>query len=171
MQVHKNHPAAALHPQPLGPDHPSTQTAMDKAPDEAPQVPPSPPAEVPHVAAQENPADNIEDKWDMKVTVELDASGIRHKNAFFALLRDWFGSRDYTCILLTKRKNNEILQFCLDVINGAEVWSLFLAGNKQAYMWSSKYDGILVNKCDGIVVDTRGADDCVIDLEHAVLVL
>ncbi len=133
---------------------------MDEAPDEAPQVPPSPPAEVP---------DNIE--WDIEVTVELDATGIRHQNAFYALLRDWFGSRDYTCILLTKKKHDEILRFCLDIINGAEVWSLFLAGNKQAYKWSSKYDGILVEKCDGIVVDKRTAADPVIDLDHAVLVL
>ena len=133
---------------------------MNKAPDESPEVLPSPPAE-----------DPVDIEWDVEVTVELDDAGIRHLNAFYALMREWFGSRDYTCILLTRKKHDEILRFCLDVINGAEVRSLFLSGNKQAYKWAAKYDGILVKKRDGVLVDQRAAKDPVIDLDHAVLVL
>ena len=128
-----------------------------------PKCPP-PPAEVPHAAPQEIPLDNVEDEWDIEVTDELDASGVRHKNAFYALLRGWLRSRDYKkCILLTKRKHDEILRFCLDIICGVDIRSLFLAGNKQAYKWTSKYNAI--------VVDKRGGDDNVIEIEHAVLVL
>jgi hypothetical protein len=62
----------------------------------------------------------------------LDDAGIHYKNAFFALLKEWFQGRDYTCTLLTKRKYDKILQFCLNLINGADPGTLFIAGNKQA---------------------------------------
>jgi hypothetical protein len=48
--------------------------------------------------------------------------------------------------LLTKWKYNEILQFCLDLIAGADPQSLFIAGNKQAYKWAAKYDAIVVGE-------------------------
>ena len=128
------------------------------------QPPLVPPAKAPQVPPpQENPPDDIEDEWAIEVTEELDASGVRHKDAFYALLRAWFGSRDYTCILLTKRKHDEILRFCLDVISGVNIRSAFLAGNKQAYKWASKYDAI--------VVDKGGGDDQVIEIKNAVLVM
>ena len=44
---------------------------------------------------------------------------------------------------MTKQKHDEILQFCIDLICGADARSLFLAGNKQAYKWAAKYDAIL----------------------------
>jgi hypothetical protein len=131
--------------------------------DNSGEVPPLPPAEEAPKVAEGDPND-IEDEWDIEVTEELDASGIRHKNAFYKLLRDWFGSRDYTCILLTKRKHDEILRFCLDLISGADIRSLYLAGNKQAYKWMAKYDAIVVDKAGW-------GDDHVIEVEHAVLVL
>ena len=62
------------------------------------------------------------------------------------LLNEWFKGRDYTCTLLTKQKYNEIRQFCLDLIDGNDARSLFLAGNKQAYKWAAKYDAILVSE-------------------------
>jgi hypothetical protein len=95
--------------------------------DESREVSPLPPAEEAPKVPEGDPND-IKDEWD----IEVDASSIRHKNAFYALLRNWFRSRDYTCILLTKRKHNEILRFCLNIISGVDIWSLFLAGNKQA---------------------------------------
>jgi hypothetical protein len=80
--------------------------------------------------------------WIVEATDDLDESGHRHKHVFYVLLNEWFQGRDYTCTLLTKQKYNEILQFCLDLIDGADPWSLFIAGNKQAYKWVAKYDAI-----------------------------
>ena len=84
-------------------------------------------------------------RWVVEGTNDLDESGVRHKNAFYVLLNEWFNGRDYTCTLLTKQKYNEIRQFCLDLIDGADVRSLFIAGNKQAYKWAAKYDAITIS--------------------------
>jgi hypothetical protein len=60
--------------------------------------------------------------------------------------------RDYTCILLTKRKYNEILKFCLDLMNGAHPQSLYIAGNKQAYKWAAKYDALVLEDKSAVLV-------------------
>ena len=95
--------------------------------------------------------------WVIEPTDDLDESGLRHKHAFYVLLNEWFQGRDYTCTLLTKQKHNE-LQFCLDLINGADARSLFIAGNKQAYKWAAKYDAIVVGGESAVLVlrPTRG---------------
>jgi hypothetical protein len=67
--------------------------------------------------------------WVVEATDDLDELGHRHKHAFYVLLNEWFQGRDYTCILLMKQKHNEILQFCLNLIDGADAGSLFIAGN------------------------------------------
>jgi hypothetical protein len=59
---------------------------------------------------------------------------------------------DYTCTLLTKRKHDEILKFCLDLINSADCRSLYIAGNKQAYKWTAKYDAIVVGEESAVLV-------------------
>ncbi len=74
----------------------------------------------------------------------MDEAGICHKNEFYELLKEWFWGRDYTCILLTKQKYDEILQFCLDLMNGAHPWSLYIAGIKQAYKWLAKHDAVVL---------------------------
>jgi len=81
--------------------------------------------------------------WIIEATDDLDDAGIHHKNAFYVLLKEWLQGRDYMCTLLTKQKYNEILQFCLDLINGADPRSLFIAGNKQAYKWVAKYNAVV----------------------------
>ena len=35
--------------------------------------------------------------WIVEGTDDLDESGVRHKNAFYVLLNEWFKGRDYTC--------------------------------------------------------------------------
>ena len=92
------------------------------------------------------------DSWIIEGTDNLDDAGIRHKNAFYALLKEWFRGRDYTCTLLTKRKYEEILKFCLDLINGADCCTLYIAGNKQAYKWAAKYDAIVVGEESAVLV-------------------
>jgi hypothetical protein len=82
----------------------------------------------------------------------LDDAGICHKNAFYVLLKKWFCGRDYTCTLLTKQKYEEILKFCLDLINGADCRSLYIAGNKQAYKWAAKYNAIVVGEESAVLV-------------------
>jgi hypothetical protein len=62
------------------------------------------------------------------------------------------------CILLTKQKYNEILQFCLDLMSGAHPWSLYIAGSKQAYRWAAKYDAVVVG--DGSAVLVLGPTKC-----------
>jgi hypothetical protein len=54
--------------------------------------------------------------------------------------------------LLAKWKYDNILQFCLDRINSADPWSLFIAGNKQAYKWTAKYDTIVVGGESAVLV-------------------
>ncbi len=92
--------------------------------------------------------------WIVEATDDLDESSIRHKHAFYVLLNKGFQGqgRDYTCTLLTKQKYNEILQFCLDLINSADARSLFIAGNKQAYKWVAKYDVIVVGGESAVLV-------------------
>ncbi len=84
------------------------------------------------------------DTWIIKGTDNLNDAGICYKNAFYVLLKEWFCGRDYTCTLLTKQKYEEILKLCLDLIDGANCRTLYIAGNKQAYKWATKYDAIVV---------------------------
>jgi hypothetical protein len=54
-------------------------------------------------ASEEHPIEqeDIElDTWIIEGTDNLDDAGIRHKNAFYALLNEWFCGRNYTCTLL-----------------------------------------------------------------------
>ncbi len=92
------------------------------------------------------------DVWIMEAPGDLDDAAVCHKNAFYVLLKEWFDGKDYTCTLLTKRKYNKILQFCLELIGGADPWSLFIAGNKQAYKWAAKYDAIVVGEDSAVLV-------------------
>ncbi len=63
----------------------------------------------------------------------MNDAGVCHKNELYELLKEWFQGRDYMCIVLTKQKYNEILQFCLNLMSGAHPRSPHIAGNKQAY--------------------------------------
>ena len=90
--------------------------------------------------------------WIIEATDDLDEAGVRHKNKFYELLKEWFQGRDYTCILLMKRKYNEILQFCLNLKSGALPRSLYIAGNKQAYKWAAKYDAVLLEDESAVLV-------------------
>ncbi len=82
----------------------------------------------------------------------MNEAAVHHKNEFYELLKEWFQGRDYRCILLMKRKYNEILQFCLDLMNGAHSWSLYIAGNKQAYKWAAKYDAVVLEDESAVLV-------------------
>jgi hypothetical protein len=110
---------------------------------------------VPQEAPKDHPTKQegaVLDIWIIEGTDNLDDAGIRHKNAFYALLKEWFRGRDYTCTLLTKRKYDEILKFCLDLINSADCCSLYIAGNKQAYKWAVKYNAIVVGEESTVLV-------------------
>ena len=48
--------------------------------------------------------------------------------------------------------HNEILQFCLNLKSGALPWSLYIAGNKQAYKWAAKYDAVLLEDKSAVLV-------------------
>jgi len=82
----------------------------------------------PREAPQENEAVSF---WIVEDTNDLDESGVCHKNAFYVLLNEWFRGRDYTCTLLTKWKYTEILQFCLDLMEGADPRLCLLLGTSK----------------------------------------
>jgi hypothetical protein len=90
--------------------------------------------------------------WIIEAPEDLDEAGVRHMNAFYVLLKEWFQEKDYTCTLFTKQKYNEILKFCLATINGADPRSLFIAGSKQTYEWVAKYDAIVVGEDSSVLV-------------------
>ena len=66
-----------------------------------PAVPPLPQqAPEEHSTIQEGAALDI---WKIEGTVNLDDAGICHKNAFYALLKEWFQRRDYTCTCISNK--------------------------------------------------------------------
>ena len=107
--------------------------------------------------------------WIVEGTDDLDESGVCHKNAFYVLLNEWFKGRDYTCTVLTKQKYNEICQFCLELIDGADVRSLFIAGNKQAYKWAAKYDAIVSEERESAVLVLRPTRGPIADAQSTCL--
>jgi hypothetical protein len=116
-------------------------------------VPALPP--LPQEAPEEHPIEQegaALDTWIVEGTDNLDDAGICHKNAFYVLLKEWFRGKDYTCTLLTKRKYEKILTFCLDLIDGANCHTLYITGNKQAYKWAAKYDAIVVGEESAVLV-------------------
>jgi hypothetical protein len=116
-------------------------------------VPALPP--LPQEAPEEHPIKQegaAPDTWIIEGTYNLDDANIRHKNAFYVLLKEWFRGRDYTCTLLLKREYEEILKFCLDLIDGVDCRTLYTAGNKQAYKWAAKYYAIVVGEESAVLV-------------------
>jgi hypothetical protein len=148
---------------------------------EAPAAPALPaaflPGEPAPAALPEAPAPALETQeavldvgiWIVEGTDDLDESGVRHKNAFYVLLNEWFKGRDYTCTLLTKQKYNEIRQFCLDLIDGNDARSLFIAGNKQAYKWAAKYDAIVSEERESAVLVLRPTRGPIADAQSTCL--
>ncbi len=51
-----------------------------------------------------------------------------------------------------KTEYEVILKFCLDLINGANCRTLYIAGNKQAYKWAAKYEAIVVGEESAVLV-------------------
>ena len=105
-------------------------------------------------STQQEAAGSETDIWIIDATDGLDEDSVCHKNALYVLLKvnEWFHGRDYMCTLLTKQVYNEILQFYLNLMNGADPWSLFIAVNKQAYKWAAKYDAIVVEEESVVLV-------------------
>ena len=148
---------------------------------EAPAAPALPaaflPGEPAPAALPEAPAPALETQeavldvgiWIVEGTDDLDESGVRHKNAFYVLQNEWFKGRDYTCTLLTKQKYNEIRQFCLDLIDGNDARSLFIAGNKQAYKWAAKYDAIVSEERESAVLVLRPTRGPIADAQSTCL--
>jgi hypothetical protein len=116
-------------------------------------VPALPP--FPQEAPEEHPIKQegaVSETWIIEGTDNVDDAGICYKNAFYVLLKEWFRGRDYTCTLLTKQKYEEILKFCLNLIDGANCRTLYIAGNKQVYKWAAKYDAIVVGEESAVLV-------------------
>jgi hypothetical protein len=100
-------------------------------------------------------AEEMVDIWIIEGRDELDDAGICHKNAFYVPVKEWYTKRDYTCTLPRKQRYNKIVQFCLNLINGADFWALFLVGNKQAYKWQAKYHAVAVGESAVLVMHPK----------------
>ncbi len=61
-------------------------------------------------------------------------------NAFYALLREWIGGKEYTSQLITKEDYNARVNFLLCVNEGdTDCREGFLTGNTNAYKWIKRY--------------------------------
>jgi hypothetical protein len=78
--------------------------------------------------------------WIIEGVEGLDEESVRHMNAFYALLRKWFGSKEYTSQLITKEDYNARVNFLLRVNEGdTDCREGFLTGNTNAYKWLKRY--------------------------------
>ena len=56
--------------------------------------------------------------WNIEGVESLDDKGIRHMNAFYALLKEWVGKKEYTTKLMMKAEYDKIVNFLLGLKEG-----------------------------------------------------
>jgi hypothetical protein len=70
--------------------------------------------------------DDNEDKddmftdWAIEGVERLEGNTLRHMNAFYVYLKDWFCQKNYTSILLTREGYNKRVEFGLYLNNGGD---------------------------------------------------
>ncbi len=94
--------------------------------------------------------------WVIEGADELDEEKLCHMNAFYVILKEWYIQKNYTCVLFTKAKHQKILNYCLDLIDGADCREQYLQGNKQAYKLQDKYDAVTVGDSSILVRRPEG---------------
>ena len=76
--------------------------------------------------------------WAIEGVGGLEGDALRHMNAFYVLLKDWFVQKNYTSVLLTREGYNKRLEFGLYLNNGGDSRESQLNGNSNAYKWAAK---------------------------------
>ena len=65
----------------------------------------------------------------------MDDKGIRHMNAFYAVLKEWIGKKEYTTKLMMKVEYDKIVNFLLGVKEGTtDCCEEKKSGNASAYV-------------------------------------
>jgi hypothetical protein len=100
--------------------------------------------------------------WYLEGVDDLDEDGACHKNAFYIILKQMHQSLDYTTVLLTKRKYNQICQFCMDLQDGVDAQAKALQQNLHTYLWEKKYALLIVGKSAVLVL----RPDAVVDVRN-----
>ena len=78
--------------------------------------------------------------WNIEGVESLDDKGIRHMNAFYALLKEWVGKKEYTTKLMMKAEYDKIVNFLLGLKEGTtDCCEEKRSGNASAYRWVQKY--------------------------------
>jgi hypothetical protein len=72
-------------------------------------------------------------------------------NEFYVILKEWYIQKNYTCVLFTKAKHQKILNYCLDLIDGADCQEQYLQGNEQVYKWQDNYDAVTLGDSSVLV--------------------
>ena len=83
--------------------------------------------------------DDMFTDWAIEGVEGLEGDTLRHMNAFYVLLKDWFCQKNYTSILLTREGYNKRVEFGLYLNNGGDSREDQLNGTSNAYKWASKY--------------------------------
>ena len=89
--------------------------------------------------ANDENEDDMSTNWAIEGVGGLEGDALRHMNAFYVLLKDWFVQKNYTSVLLTREGYNKRLEFGLYLNNGGDSRESQLNGNSNAYKWAAKY--------------------------------
>ena len=82
----------------------------------------------------------------------MEGDALRHMNAFYVLLKDWFVQKNYTSVLLTREGYNKRLEFGLYLNNGGDSRESQLNGNSNAYKWAAKYHVMTAGESNVLVL-------------------
>ena len=82
----------------------------------------------------------VAQNWDSEGVESLDDKGIRHMNAFHAVLKNWIAKKQFDTKLMTKAEHDKIVDFLLGVQEGTtDCCEEKKSGNGNAYRWLQKY--------------------------------
>ena len=99
--------------------------------------------------------DDMFTDWAIEGVEGLEGDTLRHMNAFYVLLKDWFRQKNYTSILLTREGYNKRVEFGLYLNNGGDSREGQLNGNSNAYKWASKYHVMTVGESNVLVLHPK----------------
>ena len=77
--------------------------------------------------------DDMFTDWAIEGVEGLEGDTLRHMNAFYVLLKDWFCQKNYTSILLTREGYNKRVEFGLYLNNGGDSREGQLNGNSNGH--------------------------------------
>jgi hypothetical protein len=79
---------------------------------------------------------------------------------FYVLLKAYTAKKNYTSILMTKKRYGEIKDFYLFMNDGGDVQERYLEENTQAYAWLWKYNVIVLAKAEIVILRPTSSSQC-----------